>query len=71
MYLYIQNVTRQIPAAKEVVPDIGPGFLYTQYKIYNKISLLDKCWWHIPFQDLVFCCLHGLFSNLQEKKRYT
>lgn len=32
------------------------------------MSLLDKCWWHIPFQDLVFCCLHSLFSNLQEKE---
>lgn len=28
MYSYIQNVTRQIPAAKEVVPNTGTGFLY-------------------------------------------
>lgn len=32
------------------------------------MSLLDERWWHVPFQDLVFCCLHSLFSNLQEKE---
>lgn len=35
MYSYIQTVTRQIPAVKEVVPDIGKGFLYAKYKLYN------------------------------------
>lgn len=40
MYSYIQNVTRQIPTAKEVVPDIETGFCIHNTRFTKKLVYL-------------------------------